>query len=161
MGGGDFDALRVLLERSQHYERRVAGAPPAADVAGVQRHVSRVPARVERTAAWPDWADPELAAGWRKLGVNRPWTHQVAAADFAFAGKTTLLATATGSGKSLSYWLPALTAARLPRGQGFGKTLYLAPTKALAGDQLQSAREDRKSTRLNSSHVTTVDEIGR
>ena len=157
MGGGDFDALRVLLERSQHDERRVAGAPPAADVAGVQRHVSRVPARVERTAAWPDWADPELAAGWRKLGVNRPWTHQVAAADFAFAGKTTLLATATGSGKSLSYWLPALTAARLPRGQGFGKTLYLAPTKALAGDQLQSAREVLKAANITDLGITTVD----
>src|SRR5690625_973859 len=157
MGGGDFDALRVLLERSQHDERRVAGAPPAADVAGVQRHVSRVPARVERTAAWPDWADPELAAGWRKLGVNRPWTHQVAAADFAFAGKTTLLATATGSGKSLSYWLPALTAARLPRGQGFGKTLYLAPTKALAGDQLQSAREVLKAANITGLGITTVD----
>lgn len=157
MGGGDFDALRVLLERSQHDERRVAGAPPAADTTRVQRHVSHVSARAERTTAWPDWADPELISGWRKLGVNRPWTHQVAAADSAFAGRTTLLATATGSGKSLSYWLPTLTAARLPRGQGFGKTLYLAPTKALAGDQLQSVREVLKAANITDLGIATVD----
>src|SRR5690625_2879537 len=57
----------------------------------------------------------------------------------------------------ISYLLPALTAARLPRGQGFGKTLYLAPTKALAGDQLQSAREVLKAANITDLGITTVD----
>jgi DEAD/DEAH box helicase domain-containing protein len=45
-----------------------------------------------------------------------------------------VLATGTASGKSLAYLLPALTAALHDE----GTTLYLAPTKALAGDQLRA-----------------------
>ena len=47
------------------------------------------------------------------------------------------LATGTASGKSLAYLLPALTCALA----GDGTTLYLAPTKALAGDQLRAIGE--------------------
>ena len=50
-----------------------------------------------------------------------------------------MLATGTASGKSLAYQLPALTAIRAgrgPRGQRGATVLYLAPTKALAQDQL-------------------------
>jgi DEAD/DEAH box helicase domain-containing protein len=45
-----------------------------------------------------------------------------------------VVATGTASGKSLAYLLPALTCAL----RGEGATLYLAPTKALAGDQLRA-----------------------
>ena len=50
-----------------------------------------------------------------------------------------MLATGTASGKSLGYQLPALSAIRStrgPRGQRGATVLYLAPTKALAQDQL-------------------------
>ena len=111
-------------------------------------HARTFPAREGDTAAWPGWADPDVVAGYRTLGVERPWTHQVEAADAAHGGRHVALATSTGSGKSLAFWLPALTAVRAraraaapdpgriepaaPR----GTVLYLAPTKALAADQL-------------------------
>jgi len=85
---------------------------------------------------------------YRRIGVERPWTHQVAAAQSAHAGHHTVLATGTGSGKSLAAWLPALSdvlAAQSPgadsRISAHGRrptTLYLSPTKALAADQAAS-----------------------
>ncbi|MDT0166900.1 DEAD/DEAH box helicase [Actinotalea sp. AC32] len=100
-------------------------------------HVERLPAREGQTAPWPAWADPDLVGGYRALGVERPWVHQVEAAEAVHAGRHTVLATSTGSGKSLAFWLPALTATRSPSpGLRRASTLYLCPTKALAADQL-------------------------
>ncbi|WP_166851662.1 DEAD/DEAH box helicase [Isoptericola sp. BMS4] len=108
-------------------------------------HVRTFPAREGTTARWPAWADPDVVAGYRALGVDRPWEHQATAAEAAWAGRHVALATSTGSGKSMAFWLPALTAVRggVPDGAtGIessarrGTVLYLAPTKALAADQL-------------------------
>lgn len=115
-------------------------------------HVERVPARPGVRGEWPAWADADVVAGYRALGVERPWTHQVTAADATWSGRHTVLATSTGSGKSLAFWLPALTRVRDPRatpddaarqaaafpgaGRRRGTVLYLCPTKALAADQL-------------------------
>ena len=111
-------------------------------------HLQRTPARPGRHADWPEWADPDLVAAYRRIGVERPWTHQVAAAQSAHAGHHTVLATGTGSGKSLAAWLPALSnvlASQSPgadsRISAHGRrptTLYLSPTKALAADQAAS-----------------------
>ena len=111
-------------------------------------HLQRTPARPGHHADWPEWADPDLVAAYRRIGVERPWTHQVAAARSAHAGHHTVLATGTGSGKSLAAWLPALSdvlAAQSPgadsRISAHGRrptTLYLSPTKALAADQAAS-----------------------
>ena len=111
-------------------------------------HLQRTPARPGRHSDWPEWADPDLVAAYRRIGVERPWTHQVAAARSAHAGHHTVLATGTGSGKSLAAWLPALSdvlAAQSPgadsRISAHGRrptTLYLSPTKALAADQAAS-----------------------
>ncbi|WP_314274466.1 DEAD/DEAH box helicase [Actinomyces naeslundii] len=111
-------------------------------------HLQRTPARPGRHADWPEWADPDLVAAYRRIGVERPWTHQVAAARSAHTGHHTVLATGTGSGKSLAAWLPALSdvlAAQSPgadsRISAHGRrptTLYLSPTKALAADQAAS-----------------------
>ncbi|MCA5892144.1 DEAD/DEAH box helicase [Isoptericola sp. NEAU-Y5] len=106
-------------------------------------HVRTLPARPGTTADWPAWAGPDVVAGYRSLGIENPWTHQVVAADAAWSGRHVALATSTGSGKSLAFWLPALTAVRsapptaaVEGGPRRGTTLYLAPTKALAADQL-------------------------
>ncbi|MEU2199920.1 DEAD/DEAH box helicase [Isoptericola sp. NPDC019482] len=96
-------------------------------------HVRTFPARAGVTSDWPAWADPGVVAGYRALGVDRPWAHQVEAADAARSGRHVALATSTGSGKSLAFWLPALTAVRGPEP---ATVLYLSPTKALAADQL-------------------------
>ena len=102
-------------------------------------HLELLPARPARTAPWPDWADPAVLAAYHARGVAEPWRHQAVAADAAYAGQHVVLATGTASGKSLAYQLPALTSAlatRGSRGQRGATTLYLAPTKALAQDQL-------------------------
>jgi len=103
------------------------------------RHLEVLPARAARIAEWPTWAAPELVAAWGARGIERPWQHQVAAAESARVGRHVALSTGTASGKSLGYQLPALSAIleeRGPRGKRGATVLYLAPTKALAHDQL-------------------------
>jgi DEAD/DEAH box helicase domain-containing protein len=98
-------------------------------------HVHRMPVRESRTRAWPPWADPGLVERLAERGVAEPWRHQIEAAELAWDGRHVVVATGTASGKSLAYQLPALTRlAQDPR----ACVLYLAPTKALARDQLAS-----------------------
>ncbi|GAA4632767.1 DEAD/DEAH box helicase [Actinoallomurus vinaceus] len=98
-------------------------------------HVQSVPAGEGRTADWPAWVPPLLIERLRLAGVERPWEHQARAAELAHAGRSVIIATGTASGKSLAYLMPALEAVF-----GGGSVLYLAPTKALAADQLRSLR---------------------
>jgi DEAD/DEAH box helicase domain-containing protein len=120
--------------------------PPGGPLAGLLRsashrrritHVERLPNRSGRTCDWPDWAAPDLVRALREIGVAAPWVHQGAAANLAWSGRSVVIATGTASGKSLAYLLPAITAALA----GSGTTLYIAPTKALAGDQLRAMTE--------------------
>ena len=112
---------------------RVAGGT-LGDVDGPLRHVVHLPARPAVTAAWPDWTPTAVRAAWVDRGVAAPWAHQVEAAGLAHAGSDVVIATGTASGKSLAYQLPVLTAlVEDPR----ATALYLAPTKALAADQLR------------------------
>ncbi|MEU1965360.1 DEAD/DEAH box helicase [Micromonospora sediminicola] len=98
-------------------------------------HVERVPARAGEPVPWPDWAPEELRAAFARRGVAAPWRHQAEAAELAYAGQHVVVATGTASGKSLAYQLPALgTLLADPR----ATVLYLAPTKALAADQLRA-----------------------
>jgi DEAD/DEAH box helicase domain-containing protein len=98
-------------------------------------HVHHVPVRVSNTLPWPEWVSPDLRARLQDRGVTAPYRHQVDAAQLARDGRHVVVATGTASGKSLAYQLPALTRlAEDPR----ACVLYLAPTKALARDQLAS-----------------------
>ena len=100
-------------------------------------HVEHVPARTGRRADWPAWTDPLLVERLRLAGVDRPWEHQVQAADLAHGGSSVVVATGTASGKSLAYLLPVLTDLL---GDDRAAALYLSPTKALATDQLRAVR---------------------
>lgn len=132
-------------------------------------HVEHLPGRPGRQADWPAWADASLVAGYRSLGVERPWAHQVEAAEAAWAGRHVALATSTGSGKSLAFWLPALTAVRADRAaetlapgriesaRTRGTVLYLSPTKALAADQLSGLQRLLDASRANDVKVSTCD----
>ncbi len=71
-----------------------------------------------------------------RRGVPAPWAHQAAMADCAREGRHVIIATPAASGKSLGYLLPALTGIL----EG-GTALYLAPTRALAADQLRVITE--------------------
>ncbi len=98
-------------------------------------HVERVPARAGVPAPWPHWAPEELRAAYARRGVTAPWRHQAEAASLAYDRQHVVVATGTASGKSLAYQLPALaTLLADPR----ATVLYLAPTKALAADQLRA-----------------------
>ena len=108
-------------------------------------HVRRLPARDGRPVDWPAWADPDLVAGYQALGVERPWAHQAQAADAAWAGRHTVLATSTGSGKSLAFWLPALSAVRRPAARAVAVASQAAassgPTVPSSGQGLSSSGE--------------------
>jgi DEAD/DEAH box helicase domain-containing protein len=101
-------------------------------------HVERVAARGGQPGRWPDWVAPLLLDRLRLRGIQAPWQHQERAAELAHAGQSVVIATGTASGKSLAYHLPVLTALL---GDARDSALYLAPTKALAADQLRSVRE--------------------
>ena len=64
----------------------------------------------EVRADWPKWVPHSLIDAYRGRGIARPWLHQVQAAEAIWRGQTTVVATGTGSGKSLSVWLPHLSA---------------------------------------------------
>ncbi|MFA6573985.1 MAG: DEAD/DEAH box helicase [Nocardioides sp.] len=116
--------------------RRLAAVP------GREERLTHVETLAPRAAVfgdWPSWVAPDLRDALVARGVTRPWLHQVQAAELAHSGEHVVLSTGTASGKSLAYQLPALTAVRAgrgARGQRGATVLYLAPTKALAQDQL-------------------------
>jgi DEAD/DEAH box helicase domain-containing protein len=111
--------------------------------AGRITHVEQLPARAGTAQDWPPWAAPAVRRAMESQGVRRPWTHQVEAADAAWAGRHVVVSTGTASGKSLAYLLPALSRiaaeAQVPSPTGRTATvIYLSPTKALAADQLSA-----------------------
>ncbi|MDP9182726.1 MAG: DEAD/DEAH box helicase, partial [Actinomycetota bacterium] len=123
-----------MLTRSESLLARLVLDPSRASRV---THVEHVPARDGRTAPWPGWV-PDLLRGRLALnGVPEPWEHQVQAAELAHGGQHVVLATGTASGKSLGYLLPALSAMLEDER---ATALYLAPTKALATDQLRAVR---------------------
>ena len=95
-----------------------------------------LPPRGSQTTDWPEWVLPELIATLADADIARPYTHQAAVAEAAWAGRDVAVATGTSSGKSLGYQLPILT--RLTENPT-ACALYLTPTKALGSDQLQAA----------------------
>jgi len=104
-------------------------------------HLRTMPPRPGTSAAWPAWTEPEVIDAFRGAGIVTPWSHQVEAADAAQRGDHVMVATGTASGKSLAYLVPVLSAvvagSRAPSGRD-ATVLYLAPTKALAADQLSA-----------------------
>ena len=124
--------LLDVLERLSSGDDRLVG------------HVT-LPGRPERIADWPQWVCPALVDAWARRGVERPWFHQREAMDALREGRDVVLATGTGSGKSLAAWTPILSdlveaedSSRISAIHRRPTALYLAPTKALAADQLAS-----------------------
>ncbi len=106
-------------------------------------HMHVVPERAERSAPWPDWVDPLVCTLYATQGIDHLWSHQRTALDAIHSGSDTVLATGTGSGKSLAAWAPILSdlaeetqMGRISQIHRHPTALYLAPTKALAADQL-------------------------
>ncbi|WMS28490.1 DEAD/DEAH box helicase [Schaalia odontolytica] len=104
-----------------------------------------LPGRTGRIAQWPSWVSPAVVDAWARRGIERPWIHQRDALDALHEGHDVVLATGTGSGKSLAAWTPILSdlveaedSSRISAIHRRPTALYLAPTKALAADQLAS-----------------------
>jgi len=119
-------------------------------------HVERLPAREGERGRWPGWVPAVLADRLVEVGLERPWSHQVSVAERARAGQSVVVSTGTGSGKSLAFLVPALTAILESSGSSRHRNpaaltaaaaarsdtvLYISPTKALAGDQARAIRE--------------------
>ena len=98
-------------------------------------HVEEIAARPGEGVPWPEWVPEQIMLAFSQAGVVRPWAHQAAMAERAHQGSNVIIATPAASGKSLGYLLPALTA--VLRGS---TVLYLAPTRALAADQVRAIR---------------------
>jgi DEAD/DEAH box helicase domain-containing protein len=107
----------------------------AAERAGELVHLEHIPGSGGQTTFWPRSVRPEVIAALAASGVTSPWTHQAKAAELARAGRHAIIATRAASGKSAGYLAAALSAIL-----DGGTVLYIAPTKALAADQLRSVR---------------------
>lgn len=109
--------------------------------------VLHIPGRQEQLTDWPKWADPHVVEHYANKGIKRPWKHQVEGANSAHDGWHTVISTGTGSGKSLAAWLPILSAIESDQGSRLSEfrkrptALYLAPTKALAADQMHGLQQ--------------------
>jgi len=101
--------------------------------AGELVHLERIPGQPGQSTSWPESIRVEVAAALTASGVGAPWTHQARAAGLARAGSHVILATRAASGKSAGY-----LAAALSEVLDGGTVLYIAPTKALAADQLKA-----------------------
>ena len=101
------------------------------------RHPRAPPARPARAGRGPGrrGSARRCAPGWRSAACSRRGGTRWRPPSWPATGQHVVVATGTASGKSLAYQLPALTRlAEDPR----ACVLYLAPTKALARDQLAS-----------------------
>ena len=71
--------------------------------------VIRTPGRDGEQCAWPEGIDQRIIERASARGISQPWKHQGEAMSAVLAGYHTVLATGTGSGKSLAAWAPALS----------------------------------------------------
>ncbi|MDQ3538835.1 MAG: DEAD/DEAH box helicase [Actinomycetota bacterium] len=102
--------------------------------------LQHLPARPARMVSLPDDLPELLVARLGLLGIEALYSHQHEALARMRAGRHVVVATGTASGKSLCYQLPLIE--RLLRDDK-ATALYLAPTKALAHDQLRALRDFR------------------
>lgn len=78
-----------------------------------------------------------VASALNQIGISDLYTHQAEAIQAVRDGSNTVVATPTASGKTLTYTVPAMERAL----ENAGKTLYIAPYRALINDQETSFRE--------------------
>ena len=126
----------------------VAGILQAGARAGRLTYLTRLPGQPGQPASWPGWVSAELISALAGAGIAAPWQHQAEAADVAASGQSVIMSAGTASGKSVGYLVPALSAVLAG-----GTALYIAPTRALAADQLKLVR----SLGLERSRPAVVD----
>src|SRR5215210_3311636 len=111
--------------------------------------VASLPPREATLVKLPE-LHPELSEALRKMGASRLYSHQLEAYERVRGGENVVVATATASGKSLCYKIPAFHNATE---SAANRALFLYPTKALAQDQLQKIHK----LKLKGVHPATYD----
>jgi DEAD/DEAH box helicase domain-containing protein len=94
--------------------------------------------------------DPTLREALERTGAGRLYAHQREAYERVRDGENVVVATATASGKSLCYKIPAFANAL---GSASRRAIFLYPTKALAQDQLGKIQ----NLNLRGVHPATYD----
>lgn len=110
--------------------------------------ITQVRARSARFGEWGEWIAPSVLEALFAAQLPQPWVHQAHTSTLLHEGHHVVLATGTGSGKSLAAWVPTLSAIEESRGthsslrhlKRHPTALYLSPTKALSADQEHSLR---------------------
>ncbi len=97
-----------------------------------------VPPTPAQTAPIPPGLAPGLTQALAKRGIQSLYVHQVQAIQAARAGRHTVIATPTASGKSLCFHLPVLQALHEDPA---ASALFIYPTKALSRDQEHGLHE--------------------
>src|SRR5262245_42776019 len=131
-----------LLRRIPGYNHQIA-------------HVQPLPPRAARFAMPAAPLPAALATALAARGITQLYTHQAAAIDAARAGDHLGVVTATASGKTLCYQLPALEAILA---EPASRALFLFPTKALAHDQLRALNELLGALEIKDQRPTTNDQ---
>ncbi len=88
----------------------------------------------DATLVEPPELTRELSRALQAMGAKRLYSHQLEAYEKLRSGENVIVSTATASGKSLCYKIPAFENALE---NASNRALFLYPTKALAQDQLQ------------------------
>ncbi len=123
----------VSTDFSQFLEEIIS----APGYAGQVVHVEEIPAREAAYRRLSPVLPRSIREALKKLGIDRLYSHQVAAIRRLRKSEHTVIVTGTASGKTLCYNLPVLEALlRDPDTKAF----YLFPTKALAQDQVRGLR---------------------
>ena len=117
------------------------------DTAACLASVRELPPRTPRIDPFPTDLPEVVVSRLGLLGIQGLYPHQTAGLEALRAGRHTILATGTASGKTLVYDVAfAEEAVTTPK----ATALYLFPTKALARDQLRAVR-DLKLTQIRAS----------
>lgn len=77
-------------------------------------HTEHLPGAAGDPVDWPEWTPEDLIRRALSRGIERPWRHQVDAAEALRTGHHVALSTGTASGKSLAYLLPTIEATGNP-----------------------------------------------
>jgi len=118
-------------------------------VESIGETVASIPPKPPKLVDMPE-LHPKLVEALGREGVKQLYSHQREAYERVSSGENIMVATATASGKSLCYKVPAFENALENPGS---RALFLYPTKALAQDQLGKI----KSYKLPGVHPATYD----
>lgn len=149
------DRARLVEEVGDPAVRMALGAMLSRATRGQVASLWRQPQRPALHGELPPDLSPALLRALERDGAPfRPYLHQAKAIGAALAGENVVIATGTGSGKSLCYNVPVLDSL-LESPQA--RAIYIFPTLALAQDQLRVLRELTAKEGLRHLNVETYD----